>query len=321
LRSQAADGTPATKSSAEPAKGADSPQLEVQLDFLPSTSDRKIDFPDRPASIENLFNNFGTQQMPVPPPTYVPNQRSKRLLDERNNWGFISPEDIVQEYMSRQGLRLPEFGPDGRDRDTMSVMERYYDRQTHGRGMTNSIAPEDISHSLFGPQQNDLGMFTMLGTGPSTKLPGLSDRRYYPGSVRPEALSDLLGLRNNSLSSEAISEREAQEKQMEAFKKALNFQQPPTPLTTLDQGPASATAQFGWNGNASDNANPAQRNPYDPVAGTYNAALATAAPKAPVAPAAPVAPGQINPYAAPASASPARLGPPKADFTVPQRRF
>jgi hypothetical protein len=132
----------------------------------------------------------------------------------------------------------------------------------------------------------------------------------------------LLGFRKNPMSPAAIREREAQEKHMDAFKRALNFQPPAAASPALDQVFAAPGRESGWNSSSAGSSVPNQRNPYDSTAGTYLPAP-SAAPMAPVSPVAPFAPAQANPYTAPAAAAAtqSRIASPRPDFSVPQRPF
>ncbi|MGN6554592.1 MAG: hypothetical protein ACTHLW_12860 [Verrucomicrobiota bacterium] len=218
----------------------------------------------------------------------------------------------MKDYMSREVLKIPQYGLDGREMSLMTPVERYYDRQARSR-----IAPTNSAPAIewFGRGNPFEESRTLEG------LRNLTSPNFNENRTRPESTANnLLGLRDNPMSPENIREREAQDRHMEAFKQALNFQQPavtPKPATQL----APPVAQgFATPSSGSGFVYPAnQRNPYDAAAGTYNSALASAVPAAPIAPTAPTAPGQSQFQTIPSS--PERTGPPKADFSLPQRKF
>lgn len=291
--------------------------------------ERHVNLPDRPRSFGDMFNgNSSSQPFSAPPrPAYVPRQRSTSLLDDPN-WGLVRPEDIVQDYMTREILKIPDYGPDGRDRSSMTVLERYYDRQDHSSKTPEAPPTPDSFNpaNLFnGSNDRSRGIGNISGINPNN-LNDFANPNLIGNQVRPEALSSLLGLKNNPLNTDQFRERQANERQMEAFKRALDYQSPAatTPIgadsLTRSITPSPSSGQ-SWSSSSSGFAPVMPRNPFDPVAGTYNPALATAAPIAPIAPTAPSAPGQeySSSHKLPLSTTP--VAPPKMDFSLPQRRF
>jgi hypothetical protein len=235
------------------------------------------------------------------------------LLDSRSNWGFMTPEDLIQDYLSTDS-QLPDYGPDGRDRRSMSAIERYYDRQQQMRSGTNRPTGNSSSFDPFGNRSDAFGTANLFNN------PTLGKMNPAAGSLQPEVLSDLLGLKNNPASPEAIRTREVQQRQMDAFRQALDFQHPVVnpALNTL----TPATARPGVSAaQSSSSFYVPPKTAFDPASGTYNPALAVAAPVAPVAPSAPFAPGQAMPSRPLNSVSASRAGPAKPDFSIPQRRF
>lgn len=282
---------------------------------------RRINLPDRPRTMNELFGNRSSHSASVPAPPPAPAvRRTKTLLDDQSNWGFVTPEDVVQDYMAKEILRMPEYGADGQEKTPMSPVERYYDRQMRGRIDAGNVQRNSQTFSVDNlyhqagtrsPAEN-LAQYGINPNVLSGAAPDFSENR-----TRPEALSGLLGFRNNPLASDLIKEQEANQRQMDAFRRALDFQ-PPTGAPNLPNPTAGVPERSrGWD-NTSPILNPAMaRDPFDSVGGTYNSALATAAPAAPSAPAAPEAPGRQ--YTTPTVAP--RLAPPKPDFSLPQRRF
>lgn len=287
--------------------------------------ERHVNLPDRPRSIGDMFNGNNSQPLSAPPaPAFVPRQHSTSILDDPN-WGLATPEDIVQDYMSREILKMPNYGPDGRDRNSMSVLERYYDRQDQPH-KTPDVAPTTGSFNpanLFNENNfRPSGIENIGGVNPNN-LNDYANPNLIGNQVRPEALSSLLGLKNNPLTTDEFREREANQRQMEAFKRALDYQTPvttPTPIETLSRSTPSTSSGQTWSSSSSGFAPVMPRDPFDRTAGTYNPALATAAPTAPIAPSAPSAPGQE--YSSATISLPAtHVAPPKMDFSLPQRRF
>lgn len=317
-------------------RGADSPSgSEASSGSTPAASgsasaefqspERHVNLPDRPRSLGDMFNGNSSQPFSAPPrPAYVPRQRSTSLLDDPN-WGLVRPEDIVQDYMTREVLKMPDYGPDGRDRSSMSVLERYYDRQDRP-AKTADVAPAPDSFNpanLFnGSNDRPRGIGNVGGINPNN-LNDFANPNLIGNQVRPDALSSLLGLKNNPLTTDEFRERRANEHQMEAFKRALDYQTPvtsPVGADSLTRSIASPSSGQTWSSGSSGFAPVMPRNPFEPVVGTYNPALATTAPAAPIAPIAPSAPGQeYSSGLRPLSTTP--VAPPKMDFSLPQRRF
>ncbi|MBC8097766.1 MAG: hypothetical protein H7Y43_18350 [Akkermansiaceae bacterium] len=264
--------------------------------------------------MEDLFNRRRRASPPPGPlPSQAPVQRPRSLLNDPN-WGLATPQDIVNEYMSKDVMKMPQYGADGRERSSMSAMERYYDRQNNQKyAAPNSSGASFNPGNLFG---NNGGSGSGGISSPAT-MSGFSNPNLNGSSVRPEVLSDLMGLRNNPMSPAAIHERESHQRQMEAFKRALDY----NPTASAPQSTANSPSSRGstWNG-GNGNFNPVMpRNPFDPVAGTYNPSLPTTAPIAPIGPAAPHAPTHSLSSMLPTS--PSRSAPSKKDFSIPQRPF
>ena len=275
-----------------------------------------------------MFNGNNSQpfSMPPPRPAYVPHQRSTSLLDDPN-WGLVRPEDIVQDYMTREILKIPDYGPDGRDRSSMTVLERFYDRQDHSSKAPEAAPVPDSFNpaNLFnGSNDRPRGIDNISGINPNN-LNDFANPNLIGNQVRPEALSSLLGLKNNPLNTDQFRERQANERQMEAFKRALDYQSPaataPVGADSLTRSITPSSSGQSWSSSSSGFAPMMPPNPFDPVARTYNPALATAAPVAPIAPIAPSAPGQEYSSSSKIPLSTTPVAPPKMDFSLPQRRF
>ncbi len=310
---------PAGSSSQSPSGDSASATISISPDSLESpSSERHVNFPDRSQSMQDLFNRHRTGPLPGPQPSQAPIRRPRNLLEDPN-WGLVTPEDIVKEYMAKQVLKMPDYGSDGRDRSSMSAMELYYDRQNRPKFSPSNPGGESFSPgNLFGNGSGSGSVGGFNGINSPASMNALDNPNLSGSAVRPDVLSDVLGMRNNPMSPNAIRERDVNQRQMEAFKRALDYQPSlPTPQSTAVSPPAPSRTWGGGNGNFTP-VLPA--NPFDHASGTYNPALATIAPIAPVAPVAPTAPGQSLSSAMPTYPS-SRPAPPRLEFSIPQRRF
>jgi hypothetical protein len=310
------DAVPSTSGAGDAATSGFSAVSESDSEAASETV-RRFKLPDRPNTMGDLFNRQPSHpvQMPAPRPTPVRRQRS--ILDEPGNWGFATAEDVVQEYMSKHVTKIPEYGPDGRDLDSMSPVERYYERQMRGRAIKPSSTPQ-TERSNF---DLDRGV-DRLEVRSIDGITGYGNQSLRENLVRPDALPDLLRMRDTSFSPEAIREREAILHQTEAFRRALDVR-PAAGVSSVPTQSIDSQQGFGRNRNSNTSGSFAPmlpRNPYDSMAGTYNPYVAVAAPTAPSAPIAPSAPGQssLETTFFPATS---RVTPPKPDFSIPQRRF
>jgi hypothetical protein len=298
----------ATGALAEEASSAGLSGNSSSLDNSSTVPERNFKIPDRPSTLDDLFGGNRSRPQRIAPPRQTGPRGPRNLLDD-SNWGFLTPNDVVRDYMSKTVPTLPDFTRDGRDRNTMSPVERYYERQMRGGGATDSASDgaDATSPSFVNPLSGvgiDVGYDALRPSSPHlVDLP-----------TRVDSLPDLLGLRNNPYSPESIRERAAAERQTEAFRKALEVR-PPGGITSLPQQNTRS-----WIASPSS-FNPAfvQTAPDPLLSGSYNSAFAVATPAAPAAPMAPSAPGQSRETINPTTTK--RIAPPKPDFSLPQRRF
>jgi hypothetical protein len=59
----------------------------------------------------------------------IPSKRLKEEMDRRKNVFLLTPEDLVHEPTLQELLKVPEYGSDGREKQSKSALELYYDRQ------------------------------------------------------------------------------------------------------------------------------------------------------------------------------------------------
>lgn len=300
---------------------ADLPQ--VQLSTTPaaaeesaSSPERRIRIPEHVNEIGDLFRSDSGPVRPTPPPRPQVRQQQRSILDTPGDWGFATADDVVQEYMSKVNGRVPALMPDGRDWNSLSPVERYYERQMRGRTATNAAPALELPQ--FNPSF-DMG-------GPSTLNAFRREMPSAGGSFSPRSsgVAEVLGLGHNAFSPEAIRQREAQRQQMDAFRRALDVANPyANPVATgnamtPDRVPVWNTWQ---NQSAVNPVNPAATL-YTPVPGMPQNPAQPFDPhtQVPTAPQAPQAPGQYSSTTLP-NPVPTRTTPPRADFSFPSRAF
>src|SRR4051794_15499507 len=93
------------------AKTGDATVTEDRPADKSGSSTGKSKLPQKPETFESLFH--GPQAAPVRmPPPVLPNKEVKKALEDRENWIFIRPEDVIEDYKIREHLALPQYGPD-----------------------------------------------------------------------------------------------------------------------------------------------------------------------------------------------------------------
>lgn len=117
---------------------------------LQSPDDRtpwlKLD--ESPFHASDLFDSGNSLQGVMAPvylsPVLSPSQR-KRLKDQedrRKNWEFAQPDDAAELPTAEDLLNLPEYGADGRDKKSSSVVQRYLERVDPSRKQTQDRASD-----------------------------------------------------------------------------------------------------------------------------------------------------------------------------------
>jgi len=93
----------------------------------------------------------GVPEPPARPPAgpVIPNKRVKELLERRKNYIFMSPEDLMKGPTVEEMLQVPEYGPDGQEKQKLSPLEQYYQRLDTKRAADRK-ASQSIDDGLFG---------------------------------------------------------------------------------------------------------------------------------------------------------------------------
>jgi hypothetical protein len=159
------------------------PKAGQGLTNLNQLQEKKEGF--RPPEEERVFRGFnqGSSLEGVQAPVYrlpanpvILNPRVRELLDKRKNWIFTSPEDLTRGATAESIFNLKEYGPDGKEKTKLSVLELYMERQQPSGGKNGSRDFDSSSSSSRRDSGND--------------LPPLADDARLPSSLR-QAQHDL----------------------------------------------------------------------------------------------------------------------------------
>jgi hypothetical protein len=286
----------------------------------PTAATRKAKIPERPETFETLFknsNSSGSQR--VPPPQQQMDRRTKKMLEDKEDWVFVTPSDVIEDLMTEEKLIQPKYTPDGREKTSLSPMERYLDRinrprQTASTNESLSLRPfDDRSMEDADTLPGSRGMASR-----DTSMPGFVGTSV---STRPNGLADLFGLsKTRFYTGETSRESEAEQRRMrdhlESFRKLLETGAPDStdgfnrPPETKASGWGSTTESYPGAGRS--------MTPPTPVGFAPSPSPGFVLPSTPTAP---YAPGQSPLEGPPPSLTSTRTPPPKVEFSSPRRKF
>jgi hypothetical protein len=197
----------------------------------------------------------------------VSNKRVKELLERRKNWAFANPKDLLSGPTAEELFRLPEYGPDGQEKKSLSPIEQYYEQLAAKRagktgsraqkddgefGVPDPLNPSEAAASRddlnlpAGLRERELALKKLLETDSGAGEPA-------PGPAR-NPYSDIFGLGDASSVQENALEHK---KNMDEFQRILDSR-PPTASS------AESAASLGGNSAAA-------RGPAHPLSGLAGA--------------------------------------------------
>jgi hypothetical protein len=164
-------------------------------------------------AMRSFSGNSSLDAMPAPPVRQpsgpvIPSKRAKELLERRKNAVFLTPEDLVAAPTAEQLFKLPEYGPDGVEKQTKAPIERYYESLDAKRAaaLKANRSKDDDSLSPAGMS----GGRNASALREDTELPaGLKEREqelrklfksenaeptFAPASTKRSSFSDIFGL-------------------------------------------------------------------------------------------------------------------------------
>jgi hypothetical protein len=297
-----------------PVNTADQFQRTAPAGSDPSAFKSKM--PQRSETLESLFG--GSQSQPMSPLTLpsFPSPRTKRLLDDKENWVFTTTEDVIEDFMTKEKLAPPQYTADGREKSSLSPVERYYYRQNASRGATNSASEQrdsidDMENPDFVSGSAD------ISSRKNHSLPGLENL-----TERPNRFADLIGADKSRSLADSLRDQEErlQAGQIESFKKLYDFPQMPDSINKFNPSPTPVAAP-AWNTLGDAYANPGSPNGYVAPAPGFTPSASPGLSGIPAVPGTPSAPGLAPAATLPPSVTETRASPPKVNFSAPMRQF
>jgi hypothetical protein len=210
--------------------------------------------------------------LPPGPPAgpVIQSKRARELLERRKNWEFMRPEDLMAEPTVEEILQAPQYDAEGRRKEDLEPIERYYQRLAGKRPGGKSPNPAKDDDDLFGSpgkakprdeiaSQDDSNLPSGLReTAQALKQLSKSDISGDPfarGSVRGDS-SDIFGLGDNMPSKEQMADHQ---KLMNEYHSIVDPSWHPPAVTDLanpaagltDAGQAQRNAAAGLAGSSS----------------------------------------------------------------------
>jgi hypothetical protein len=271
--------------------------------------------------------------MPLPPPSRgvtLPTRHTRELMDERRNWAFQTPEDLVREIAMRDILNLPTSEPEGDETRPATTMERFYERTWGMHNERNGTATGQNDYFLssqkaepdkknFSPLRNGKPFSSLL----DQRLLSLksvqsldSNTQLSDSDAGTSQLLDAFGVRANDdrdddLSPQKIAEKTREKQQFSQYQDLLNGI---TPVESSLSGKSSPAVNPWSVGGTALTPATTLLNPFAALPGsTVNPALLP-----PTTPQSPV-PSSLAPV--PFATLPERTPPPRPNFSFPQRAF
>jgi hypothetical protein len=255
----------------------------------------------------------------------------KELLERRKDWIFMSPEDLLAAPTVEEILKTPQLAPDGREKEELPAMERYYRRQATKRSEVNNPMQYETG-DLLGPpskskpreeqsvqEDSDLPAGLRKSAEVLNKLfeSGASDSTFTQDRLHG-TLSDMFGLDANPQSKEQIQEHK---KFMDEYRAILDpswrppsVASPGDPFPTL---PDTTSLTPSPAAGLSSSPGPAPRTTFDVPMDVFSPKLGP--PGLPDVGA--QALGQMKPPAAFPTVQSITVVPPTPSFTAPKRSF
>jgi hypothetical protein len=163
----------------------------------------------------------GVVVLPPRPPaeSVIQSKRARELLERRKNWEFMNPEDLTAGPTVEEILKTPQYDADGRQKQDLQPLERYYQRlaiRRAGGKKPNQSKDEDLFGSSGKTTPRD-----QLASRDDSNLPsGVKESAEalrqgsdsdtgsspFSQSATRSSLSDIFGLGGNTLSKEQVAE-------------------------------------------------------------------------------------------------------------------
>jgi hypothetical protein len=186
----------------------------------------------RTFSPKSSLEGVAAEPAPTPSGPVIPNKRVKELLERRKNWAFVNPKDLMNGPSMDEIFKLPEYGPDGQEKQSQSLVGQYYQQLGAKRGNEpGSGQRKDEGGYGFSPKGNardNAGAHEELNLPPGIRdseqaLKKVLESDSSTGPATPtttrSSFSDIFGLSNPSTSRDKDLEHK---KQMDEFRRILD---------------------------------------------------------------------------------------------------
>ena len=197
---------------------------------------------------------------PQPPPAapVIPRKRLKELQERRKNLFLLTPEDLADTPTLEEMLKVPEYGPDGLEKQPKSALELYYERLDSKRAGSLKPVPfqDDETSGPLGVSSrpetaaavDDLALPSALREKEQTlkKLfePDSAGNPFSQPPPKRDSFSDIFGLGEATPSREKALEHK---KYMEEFSAILETSRPhPASTETPNPVGGSTESQSRW---------------------------------------------------------------------------
>jgi len=89
----------------------------------------------------------GVMVAPFQPSAAQPalNRRDKQLMEQRKNWAFTDLNDLTSQPSLEEMFNVREYGPDGREKKSLSPIEKYY--EGHGYNQ-NALTAKEMNEGM-----------------------------------------------------------------------------------------------------------------------------------------------------------------------------
>jgi len=185
------------------------------------------------------FSDESSLDAVAPPPArpyapIIPSKRLKEQMDRRKNLYLLTPEDLVHPPTLQEMLKVPEYGPDGREKQSKSALELYYERQDakHGAALKTHRLQGDgkASDTTDGSRSQEAATAAedqTLPSGLDEKDQALrklfdsdhSENPFAPAAPKAGSFSDIFGLGQVTSTKEQVLEHK---KYMQEFSTILD---------------------------------------------------------------------------------------------------
>ena len=204
------------------------------------------------------------------PRSDVKAKQMKDFLERRNDWIFLSPEEMMGAGRTAEEiLETPEFGPNGEPKKRKTAIERYYERLDRVRGESQVVTNRstEIGHEdKRTVEENEGGLSELAFRGQanpfvSAENEGMdSAKNLYPndapsfnsGRAEPEkSFVEIFGIGKNEATAVETGELTLRETRMQEFKQLLENRSLAMPQPSVGSPNWNAAATLAPTGFAS----------------------------------------------------------------------